>query len=55
MQLNDNIDKQNLNHKVSFEAMKSKSAQLESELDHSNLNLDIERNNYKNLQLKVIN
>jgi hypothetical protein len=52
-ELNDHIDKHTLNHKVSLESTKSKANQLQSQLDEASLSLDIERNNHKNLLLKV--
>ena len=51
--LNDNIDKQHLNHKVSLETTKSRSNQLQTQLDDAIMNLDSERNNQKAFQLKV--
>ena len=54
-ELNDHIDKHNLNHKVSLESSKSKANQLQSQLDETKLHLDIERNNHKSLLLKVNN
>lgn len=52
-ELNDHIDKQNVNSKASLESSKLRANQLQSQLDENKLHLEIERNNHKSLLLKV--
>lgn len=54
-ELNDNIDKQSLNHKVNLETTKTRVNQLQDQLDNATLNLNSEKNHSKSLELQVDN
>jgi chromosome segregation ATPase len=54
-ELNDNIDKQSLNHKVNLETTKTRVNQLQDQLDNATLSLNSEKNHSKSLELQVDN
>ena len=51
--MNDTIDKQNLNHKVNIESIKTKSSSERAQLDDALLSLNNEKTNNKALQSKI--